>query len=302
MVYHKAYGLSILRTQKKRIFKVGERIGDQLLLIQSLFRKGNRREAVISIGGAVADPVGGIVAGGVLGSLQALLQPHTALHLLHGSENMKELIHRFRALGRMRGIEVNEGASNEARGGGKISGKPHSSHASAVSGKGKRGAEATGTGLRGQISIVGQKLGLNAKWRLVGQRAVGIRVDLKPFGGGFQREAFGGIRQQPMQAGGGKLWKKGVVGEIDVSESLFGFSYRSKLPQKPRDQFKLSQIVMAVLRRTVNCAFGKIQARHTKPMLVDGIKIEGIALRDESDAEEGKMLPKGWKMPKIERE
>ena len=126
------------------LFSADQWVKEQLFAVEIHVLEGDRRDLMIFIGLVIIDPLVGVAARGILGSLHITADSHTALHLLHRSQNMKKLIDRPLLGLRDHGIELDERRANESGGGGEIPRQSHGIQPSAEIGKIGVGREPSG--------------------------------------------------------------------------------------------------------------------------------------------------------------
>jgi len=113
---------------------------------------------------------------------------------------------------------------------------------------------------------------------LVGHHPHGVVVEMHPVGGGLHHHAPGPVRQHPVQGGGAVVGAKGQVAQVDLIQPPGRLLHRGALPQQIGDELKHRHVLPAVPGLGIYGAGGKVQGRHTQPLLVHSIVVERIPL------------------------
>lgn len=174
-------------------------------------------------------------------------------------------------------MSASESGADETGLGGEVAGEADSAYAAAVFLEGDVWRESVFWGVGGEIAIVVKIEKLFVEGRIVGEDAGRVIVDFETVFSRFDDNAgAGGVVQNPMELGGGKVGAEGEAAQVEVFEGSAGFGDVSAVAENPRNDFELRNVVFAVEMIMVNGVADKVEPGHAEAFFVDGVVEERV--------------------------
>lgn len=295
------------------LFGVNDGVGDELVGVEIGAREFNSGDLVVVISRVVEDAALEVITGGIDGVFVFVIAKVAATVLLiDGVEDVEELADAGEFVGLIAdvaGVGASESSADETGLGGEVAGKADPAHAAAVFLERNVWRESVFWGVGGEIAIVVKIEELLVEGRIVGENAGGVIVDFKAVFSRFDDDTgAGGVTQNPMEFGGGKVRTEGEAAQVEVFEGGAGFGDVSATAKDPGNKLELRNVVFAVEMIMVNGVADKVEPGHTETFFVDGIVEERVVSTrngigsDVSDADDGVMRIQDANFAEVERE
>lgn len=135
---------------------------------------------------------------------------------------------------------------------------------------------------------------LFVEWRIIGQDAGRVVIDMHAAGSGFDDDAILAVGEHPVQFGRRELSAKRCVGEIELLEESASFGDGAALAENPGDELELGNVGGVGGDGVEDGVAGEKQASHTKAFFVDGIIEKWVVVAigvgcDKGDADDGEV-------------
>ena len=244
----------------------------------------------VVVGGVVIDALGGVAAAGVQRDLIfAVLQLTAAALLLHSAKQVKELADACSLRVLAAGVHAHKGGANEAGLGGKVARQSQSAKAAAVilQMQARRKGAFRRAGRKGTEIV--QVEHLQREGRIIRQHTYGVLINVQPVGGGFHRDGSRAVCNQPMQLCQRQHVAVRNIDHAHAAEERPRFRQRGALPQQPRNQLVLRNVVLAADLRLISGVADEVQPRNAETLFVDRVIVQRHVVRDIGHADDGVM-------------
>lgn len=263
------------------LFGVKDGVGDELVGVEIGAREFKSGDLVVVISRVVEDAALEAIAGGIDSVFVFVIAEVAATILLvNGVEDVEELTDTGEFVGfiaDVAGVGASESGADETRFGGEVAGKADPAHAAAVFLERNVWREGVFWGVGGEIAIVVKIEELLVEGRIVGEDAGGVIVDFEAVFSRFDDDTgAGGVTQNPMEFGGGKVGAEGKTAQVEILESSAGFGDVSATAKNPGNKLELRNVVFAVEMIMVNGVANKVEPGHAEAFFVDGVVEERV--------------------------